>query len=164
MWVSGTHVAAVLGGVLALGGCGLCGSQDRVAVPSPDGRHVAYSYLWSCGATTGYVTHVDLGRRGDTDGVTVYLLKGAHDVELRWASPRELHIQCRACSPRHPMAPPVDGVTVKAVQSQADHERPRLRPQSPAARRRRVPAGGGRAAITARDKARPYLDWGGPCT
>jgi len=120
--VTATHVAAVVGGAIALGGCDLCGNEDRVSLPSPDGTRVAHSYLRNCGATTDYVTLVDLGRRGDTDGVTVYLLEGVHELELRWASPRELHIQCPTCPPRHPMAPPVDGVRVKVVQRQTDDE------------------------------------------
>jgi hypothetical protein len=95
--------------------CGLCGNEDDVRVASPDGKHVAHSYLRNCGATTDYVTIVDLEAPGYSQGATAYSADGAHELSLRWASPQELHIECRGCPPRHPTAPPIDGVTITVI-------------------------------------------------
>jgi hypothetical protein len=95
--------------------CGLCGNSDDVRVTSPDGKHVAHSYLYDCGATTGYTTIVDLEVPGYSQGANAYSAEGAYHLTLRWASPDELHIECRGCPPRHPTAPPIDGVTIVVV-------------------------------------------------
>jgi hypothetical protein len=106
--------AAVLLATTAAG-CGLCGNEDEVRVQSPDGKHVAYSYLRNCGATTGYVTMVDMETPGRSDGINAYSADGAHELTLRWASPQELRIECRGCPPRHLTAPPIDGVTITVI-------------------------------------------------
>ena len=96
-------------------GCGLCGNEDDVRVASPDGKHVAHSYLRNCGATTDYVTMVDLEAPGYSQAAMAYSADGAHELTLRWTSPQELHIECHGCPPRHPTAPPIDGVTITVI-------------------------------------------------
>ena len=109
-----TLAAAVLVATAATG-CGLCGNEDEVRVTSPDGKHVAYSYLRNCGATVDYVTMVDMETPGRSNGINAYSANGAHELTLRWASPQELHIECRGCPPRHLTAPPIDGVTITVI-------------------------------------------------
>ena len=106
-------VVALLG--VALQACGLCGNEADVRVHSPDGKHVAHSYLRNCGATTDYVTMVDLETRGDSFGVNAYSAAGTYNLTLRWASSQELRIECRGCPPRHPTAPPIEGVTITVL-------------------------------------------------
>jgi len=100
--------------------CGLCGNTDDVRVPSPDRKHVAHSYLYDCGATTGYTTHVDLEAPGYSRGANVYSAEGAYDITLRWDSSNELHIECRGCPPRHLTAPRIDGVTITVISAARD--------------------------------------------
>jgi hypothetical protein len=106
--------AALLVAITAMG-CGLCGNEDEVRVTSPDGKHVAHSYLRNCGATTDYVTVVDMETPGRSNGINAYSADGAHELTLRWASPQEFHIECRECPPRHLTAPGVDGVTITVI-------------------------------------------------
>src|SRR5260221_7087053 len=96
------RLAAALLSLVLQDGCSLCGNEDDVRVASPDGRHVAHSYLRSCGATTDYITMVDLEVPGYSQAAMAYSADGAHDLTLRWASAQELHIECRGCPPRHP--------------------------------------------------------------
>ena len=76
---------------------------------------MAHSYLRNCGATIAYVTMVDFESGGYSRGATVYSAEGAYQLNLRWAAPQELHIECRGCPPRHPTAPPIDGVTITVI-------------------------------------------------
>jgi hypothetical protein len=94
--------------------CGLCGRSAEVQAPSPDGRHVARSYLHDCGATTGYTTRVDIQRKGG-DWAPVYFAAREYELRLHWVTPRELRIDCDGCPPRHPSAPPVEGVAISVV-------------------------------------------------
>lgn len=109
-----TISAAVLVATTATG-CGLCGNEDEVRVTSPDGAHIAHAYLRNCGATTDYVTMVDIETPGRSNGINAYSADGAHGLTLRWASPQELHIECRGCPPRHLTAPRIDGVAITVI-------------------------------------------------
>jgi hypothetical protein len=111
---SAAFAAAVLV-VTTVTGCGLCGNEDEVRITSPDGKRVAHSYLRNCGATTDYVTMVDMETPGRSNGINAYSADGAHESTLRWASPQELHIECRGCPPRHLTAPRVDDVTITVI-------------------------------------------------
>jgi len=109
-----------LGSLALQAACGLCGNTDDVRVTSPDGKHVAHSYLYDCGATTGYTTIVDLEASGYSRGGNAYSAEGAYDLTLRWASPDELHIECRGCPPRHPTAPRIDGIAITVISAARD--------------------------------------------
>ncbi len=39
---------------------GMCGEESTVGAYSPDGSYLARVYVRNCGATTGYLTHVNL--------------------------------------------------------------------------------------------------------
>jgi hypothetical protein len=96
------------------------GNEDDVRVASPDRKHVAHLYLRNCGATTDYVTVVDVEAPHNSQGANAYSAEGTYDVTLRWASANELHIECRGCPPRHLTAPPIDGVTITVVSAARD--------------------------------------------
>ena len=110
-----TSIGLAILATTTVAGCGLCGNEDEVRVTSPDGKHVAHSYLRNCGATVDYVTMVDMETPGRSDGINAYSADGAHELTLRWASAQELHIECRGCPPRHLTAPPIDGVTITVI-------------------------------------------------
>ena len=112
--ISVTFATVVVAAIMAVG-CGLCGNEDEVRVTSPDGKHVAHSYLRNCGATTDYVTMVDMETPGHSNGINAYSADGAHELTLRWTSPQELHIECRGCPPRHLTAPGIDGVEILVI-------------------------------------------------
>jgi hypothetical protein len=114
-WLPRNIPAAALLAAGLQAACGLCGNEDDARVASPDGQHVAHSYLRNCGATADYVTMVDLEAPGSSQGATAYSADGAHELKLRWDSPHELHIECRGCPTRDPAAPPIDGVTITVV-------------------------------------------------
>ena len=76
-----------------------CDEANEAQVLSPDRRYIATVFVRSCGATTGYVTHVNLRKTTDvfladrsgvitagqvvsTDGVALATLKWLKDTEL----------------------------------------------------------------------------------
>jgi len=114
--LTGSRVGrALLLGIVACLSDACCGTEDEARVASPDRKHTAYSYLRNCGATTDYVTVVELMGPGDSRGSVVYQVEGGAPIQLKWASSDHLLIQCVNCPPRHPAAPPVDGVTITVV-------------------------------------------------
>lgn len=84
----------VLGATL-FSGCGTCGEEVVAQHPSPDGEHVAILFVRNCGATTPYVTHVniaDAARELDTDwdgairARQIASYKDREPVEILWSS------------------------------------------------------------------------------
>ncbi len=68
---------------------------------SPDGVLVAHVYERNCGATTDYVTLVNLQKRSfrfDPDDGVLFATDGAFDVTVRWSGPDTLVISCPTCS------------------------------------------------------------------
>jgi len=107
-----TLIRMTVAAVFAIGLWACCGNEDEVRVPSPDRKHTAYSYLRNCGATTDYVSIVELEAPGFSRGAPVYRANGTQRLHLRWLSSKELVIECAACPPRDPTAPPIDGITI----------------------------------------------------
>ncbi|MGH8454337.1 MAG: DUF5412 family protein [Nevskiales bacterium] len=77
----------------ASGGLSLCGEELISESVSPDGKYVAAVYIRNCGATTGYVTHVNVRRHdeefsADSSGVIrqggVFLVKGSEKTKIEW--------------------------------------------------------------------------------
>lgn len=58
--VVASSVAMGLAGLAALHFDPLCGEEPGYEITSPSGRYVAASMVRNCGATTSYVTHVNL--------------------------------------------------------------------------------------------------------
>jgi hypothetical protein len=83
-------------------GCGLCGEDSKHEIKSTDGRYVATVFVRNCGATTPYVTHLNLREVGenfkpDSNGVIVegevYTVKGQAEIKVSWSSESSLLIE-----------------------------------------------------------------------
>jgi len=80
-----------------LTGCSgsLCGNDKIQAYRSPDGSMTAYLFRRSCGATTGFSTHVSLlpaGRTLPNDGGNVLSAGNEQVILIEWAAPQVLQI------------------------------------------------------------------------
>lgn len=73
--------------------CRLCGERQIAESLSPDQQYVAAVYVRDCGATTAYVTHVNLERRGDIPRTTwtgtivrneLMSVEGESSVSISW--------------------------------------------------------------------------------
>lgn len=85
-----TFLAALL-----FAGCNLCGNELQSVVRSSDGKFSAVVYLRSCGATTGFSTHVSIvdASQGLPDEAGNVLI--THDdlpVSVEWLSNAKLSI------------------------------------------------------------------------
>ncbi len=103
--------------VAVFAGCGLCSDDALVAVFSPDRRYEARAFVRNCGATTPYVTHVELSyaRRWFRNPVSVYTATGEHPIDLVWTSNEALSIRCRTCPSARGDEPGWNNVTVELV-------------------------------------------------
>lgn len=86
---------------------GLCSEEQVAEAYSPDEKYLARAFVRNCGATTGYLTHVNLHpywswfntewvgtiRQGQVFANTCY-----SDVKLVWLSNSNLEIQYESCS------------------------------------------------------------------
>jgi hypothetical protein len=97
-----------------LAGCGLCGDEDKVDVVSPGGAYVASAFHRNCGATTPYVTHVQLrlNRRWLSGRTSLFVERGWFAVGLKWESSERLVVTCADC-PALPRPQAWDDVTVR---------------------------------------------------
>ena len=66
---------------------GDCGSDEVTRIRSPNGRHDAVVYTFSCGATTGYSTQIAVlppGRAVTNTAGNVTAFEGRVKVQLNW--------------------------------------------------------------------------------
>ena len=80
--------------------CGdLCGDEELSSAVSPDGRYVARAFIRNCGATTAYVTRVDLAnnRRWFRNETAVYVAEAVRELKPVWPDSRHLVIICDGC-------------------------------------------------------------------
>ncbi|HEY3130005.1 MAG TPA: hypothetical protein VGL91_11140 [Acidobacteriota bacterium] len=91
---------------LMMSGCGLCGEELKGEVTSPDGEYIAALFERGCGATTPFITHVNVRRRNDSfrddtygriEQGEVFIIATRADVRLNWKSSRKLEITCVNC-------------------------------------------------------------------
>ena len=87
----------------------MCGEEDAGEAYSPDGRYLAKAFIRSCGATTGWLTHVNLRPRWSYFNTTwpgtiidgeVFSNDCWSKVNLVWKDSSNLEIQYEGCSPR----------------------------------------------------------------
>src|SRR5688572_3575620 len=96
--------------MLAFGltGCGpLCSEKKGAEVTSPSGKHLAVLLERNCGATTGFVSHLNIRSRSHsfslnsagtiTDG-EVFTTNGQHKIELSWKDDSHLDVVCPECN------------------------------------------------------------------
>ena len=108
---AGVLILAVLyaGMVLTPWSIGMCGEEDAGEAYSPDGRYLAKVFIRDCGATTGWLTHVNLRRRWSYFNTTwagtipegqVFSNDCWSKVNLVWKDSSNLEIQYEKCPPR----------------------------------------------------------------
>ena len=86
---------------------GLCGEENKGEAYSPNGKYLARIYERNCGATTGFLTHVNLRSGRDyfntvwagtiTQG-QVFSIGCNTEVNLVWSSDSHLEIQYHSCA------------------------------------------------------------------
>jgi hypothetical protein len=83
---------------------GPCGESTELEKTSPDARYVAVAFVRNCGATTGFVSHVNIrpkqvsfrvNKSGTIDDGCVYLSDYGADTSLHWNGARHLAIRSR---------------------------------------------------------------------
>ena len=76
-------------------GCELCVDELKVEFKSPEGRYVAAVFERNCGATTEYITHLNLREargkfKADSNGVIsegeVCTIEGLAEIKVTWLS------------------------------------------------------------------------------
>lgn len=92
--------------VLAPWSIGPCGEDDGMQSYSPDGKHLARVFVRSCGATTGWQTHVNLRSRWSYfnpswEGIVrqdeVFSISCWKKLNLVWKDEGNLEIQHSVC-------------------------------------------------------------------
>jgi hypothetical protein len=87
--------------------CGLCADVNKGEAYSANDKYLARIYERNCGATTGFLTHVNLRSKWDyfntvwvgtiTQG-QVFSIGCDTEVKLRWKNDSNLEIQYRPCA------------------------------------------------------------------
>lgn len=89
-----------------LGACDISGGcEDKVLDAKPDleGGLIAYRFVRDCGATTDYVTHVAIGRQGESreNAESVFVATAGSDtdtdgdavwIDMVWTRPHQLSV------------------------------------------------------------------------
>jgi hypothetical protein len=88
--------------------CGIC-DEDRISeAHSPDGKYLARAYIRDCGATTGFLTHVNLRSGwgwfnpdwvGTVKNGQVFANSCWSKVSFIWKDNSNLEIQYEQCAP-----------------------------------------------------------------
>jgi hypothetical protein len=97
--------AAPLGILVSCGGCwllipDLCAEEDVVRTSAPGGGAEARTFLWNCGATTGYVNTAMLRVDGWlwNHEAELYRSEPGGLPQLSWAAPNRLVVDCSQCA------------------------------------------------------------------
>ncbi len=80
---------------IAITGCdNMCGSELLNSVSSPNGNKKAVSFVYDCGATTGFSTQVSILDVDDliTSAGNIMTTDGKNNLKLEWVSDKELLI------------------------------------------------------------------------
>ncbi len=81
----------------------LCSDEISSEVVSPDQNRIAKTFVRSCGATTGWVTHVEmrwLSSKSTSDDL-VFTITGKPDVHVKWLDDLTLFVDCQGCGEEH---------------------------------------------------------------
>ena len=73
-----------------------CDNELILQSVSPSGAHKAVVFRRSCGATTGWSTHVSIQPASAAlgkDGGNVFILEGEHRLDITWSDDRSLRIR-----------------------------------------------------------------------
>jgi hypothetical protein len=91
---------------LAFVSCAVCEEKTLEVVTSPNGDYVAHIYRRNCGATSGFVYHVNIRKKGswfssDHRGVIEegqVFLSDVGKINISWKDNKTMLIQCDACA------------------------------------------------------------------
>ena len=87
----------------------LCG-EDVVRISESTGDYVATSYLRGCGATTGFVAHVNLSKKGEKtepnyigliEQGKILEIEGDPEIIMTWQSPTKLELKVVGYDPKN---------------------------------------------------------------
>ena len=101
-------VTRLHGAFQAMDSMSSCEELNQGQILSPDRRYIATVFVRGCGATTGYVTHVNLrkatdvfmaDRGGVITGGEVVTTEGVALVKPRWVQNTELEVRLRGEAP-----------------------------------------------------------------
>ena len=94
---------------LVLSGCGMCGEDKLAEVSSPGTNYVATVFRRGCGATSGFLFHVNLRTSADsfspdTKGIIedgqIFLTREGK-ISVRWKDSKTLQVTCDGCPKDH---------------------------------------------------------------
>jgi hypothetical protein len=90
---------------LLLDGCGACGEDKLAEVGSPGNRYVATVFRRGCGATAGFLYHVNIRNanesfsadsRGAIEGGQIFLTREGK-ISVTWKDDKTLQVSCEGC-------------------------------------------------------------------
>lgn len=103
------NASLVLFAVLVLAGCGACSEDQLTEISSPDNRYVATVFRRGCGATTGFLYHVNIRTangsfkadyRGTIENGQIFLTREGR-INISWKDDKVLQVSCSGC-PKDP--------------------------------------------------------------
>ena len=101
-----TKICLLTFAVIGFAGCGLCGEEAGPETKSPFGEYAAALFIRNCGATTPYVSHINLrntsgGFKSDSYGTIneseVFVVRGKPNIKVTWLERKRLSIECLEC-------------------------------------------------------------------
>ena len=109
-------IAQIIFLALLLSGCDMCGNDPLNVVTSPNGEMNAISFVRSCGATTGYSTHVsitDKSGRLKNDPGNIFTIEGKSPVGIEWKNNSQLIVDIDGSGKEFKMVAEFEGVKVE---------------------------------------------------
>ena len=90
---------------LLLGGCGVCGEDRLAETSSPGNKYVATVFRRGCGATSGFLYHVNIrsssgsftaDHRGAIEDGQIFLTREGK-LNVSWKDDMTLQVSCTGC-------------------------------------------------------------------
>jgi hypothetical protein len=86
------------------GGCDMCGEDKLAETNSPSNKYVATVFRRGCGATSGFLYHVNLrsstssfsGQKGAIKAGQIFLTREGK-ISVSWRDDTTLHVTCEGC-------------------------------------------------------------------
>ena len=108
--------AILLTFVLAIGCTDLCGNDPLHGEESPDKSRLAVAFVRSCGATTGFSSHVSIVPRNKpipNEPGNILVVGGKQPLSVKWQSNSELEIELPKESKIHKQTEGLGEISIK---------------------------------------------------